>query len=45
MYTDKLDDTVNKYSITYHSTIKKKPIDVRSSTYIDFDEKSNKDDS
>ena len=26
---DKLDDTVNKYSNTYHSTIKMKPVDVK----------------
>ena len=33
---DKLDDIV-KYNNTYHSTIKTKPVDVKSSTYIDFD--------
>ena len=36
MYLDKLDDIVNKYNNTYHSTIKMKPVDVKSSTYIDF---------
>ena len=36
MYTDKLDDIVNKYNNTYHSTIKMNPVDVRSNTYIDF---------
>ena len=35
MYTDKLDDIVNKYNNTYHSTIKMNPVDVRSNTYID----------
>ena len=35
MYIDKLDDIVNKYNNTYHSTIKIKPADVESSTYID----------
>ena len=30
---DKLDDIVNKYN-TYHNTIKMKPVDVKSSTYI-----------
>ena len=35
MYIDKLDDTVNKYNNTYHSTINMKPVDVKSSTYID----------
>ena len=33
---DKLDDLVNKFNNTYHSAIKMKPIDVKSSTYIDF---------
>ena len=32
---DKLDNTVNKYNKTYHSTIKMKSADVNSSTYID----------
>ena len=32
---DKLDDIVNKYNNTYHSTIKMKPADVNSSIYID----------
>ena len=36
-YIDKLDDIVNKYNNTYHKTIKIKPFDVKSSTYIDFD--------
>ena len=36
MYIDKLADIVNKDSNTYHSTIKIKPIDVKSGTYIDF---------
>ena len=30
VYIDKLDDTVNKYNNTYHSTIKMKPVDVKS---------------
>ena len=34
---DKLDDRVNKYGKTYHSLIKLKPPDAKSSTYIDFD--------
>ena len=34
--TCKLDDIVDKYNNTYHSTIKIKPIDVKSSTCIDF---------
>ena len=28
LYIDKVDDIVNKYNNTYHSTIKMKPIDV-----------------
>ena len=36
MYKDKVDDVVNKYNNTYHSTIKMKPGDVKSNTYIDF---------
>ena len=35
MYIDKLDDIVNKYSNTYHNTMKMKPDDVNLSTYID----------
>ena len=35
MYIDKLDDIVNKYNNTYHNTIKMKPFDVKSNTYID----------
>ena len=29
VYIDKLDDTVNKYNNTCHSTIKMKPVDVK----------------
>ena len=35
VYIDKLDDIVNKYNNTYHDTIKVKPVDVKSNTYID----------
>ena len=34
MYTDKLDDAVNKYNNKYHSKIKMKPVDVKKNTYI-----------
>ena len=44
VYINKLDDTVNKYNNTYHSTIKVKPINVKSSTHFDFDKKNNKED-
>ena len=35
LYINKLDDIVTKYSNTFHTTIKMKPIDVKSITYID----------
>ena len=35
VYIDKLNDIVNKYNNTYHKTIKVKPVDVKSSIYID----------
>ena len=41
MSIDKLSDIVNEYNNTYHSKIKMKPIDVKSSTYIDFDKENN----
>ena len=43
VYIDKLYDIMNKYSNTYHRTIKLKTVDVTSSTYIDFNEKNNKE--
>ena len=36
VYLDKLYDIVTEYNNTYHSTIKLRPVDVKSSTYIDF---------
>ena len=33
-YIDKLNNIVNKYNNTYHRTIKVKPVDVKSNTYI-----------
>ena len=44
LYTDKLVDIINEYNNTYHRTIKMKPIDVKSSTCIDFYKKNNKKD-
>ena len=41
VYVDKLDDIVNKYNNTYHSTIKMKPFGVKSNTYIDFSKEIN----
>ena len=34
VYIDNLDDIVNEYNNAYHSTIKMKPVDVKSNTYI-----------
>ena len=42
-YIDKLGELVNEYNNTY-STIKVKPVDVKSSTYIEFHVKNNKED-
>ena len=39
VYIDKLDDVVNKYNNTYHSTIKTKPVDVKTNTYIGSNKK------
>ena len=36
VYIDKLEDIVGEYNNTYHRTIKKKPVDVKDNTYIDF---------
>ena len=41
VYFDTLDDIVNKYGNTYHSTIKMKLVDVKNNTYINFGKKSN----
>ena len=41
LYIDKLDDIVNKYNNTYHDTIKMKPVDVKSNTYIDSSNEMN----
>ena len=32
---DKLDDIFNKYNNTYHNRIKMKPVDIKTSTYIE----------
>ena len=44
VYIDKFHDIVDKYNSTYHTAIKMKPIDVNSSTYIDFNRENNKED-
>ena len=43
VYIHKLDDIVNKYEKTYHSTIKVKPVDVKSNAHIDFSKENNKE--
>ena len=40
-YIDKLDNIVNEYNDTYHTTIKIKPVDVEENTYIDFNKEGN----
>ena len=44
VYIHKLDDMVNKYSNTYHTTSKIKPIDVKLNTYINFNKENNEQD-
>ena len=44
VYIDKLEDIVNKYSNTYHSTIKVKPVDVKLNTYINSSREINDED-
>ena len=41
VYTDQLDDIVNKNDNTYHSTIKMKPVNVKSNTYINSSKEVN----
>ena len=41
VYIDKLDDIVDEYNNTYHTTIKMKPIDVEDNTYINISKKIN----
>ena len=45
IYVDKLDDIVNKHNKIYHSTSKRKPVNVKSSTYFDLNKENNKEDS
>ena len=44
MYIDKLDNIVNQRNNTYHSTIKIKHANVKSSTYFDFNKENEKGD-
>ena len=40
VYIEKVDDKVNKCNNTYHSTIKVKPVDVKSCTYTGFNKEN-----
>ena len=40
-YHDKVDDIVNKYNNRYHSTIKMKPLDVKSNTFTNSSKEIN----
>ena len=44
VFINKLDDIVDKHNNTYHSTIKMRPVDVKSSTYINSSEEINDED-
>ena len=44
VYIDKLDDIVDEYNNTYHTTIKMKPIDVKDITYINTSKEINNKD-
>ena len=41
VYIDKLEDIVNKYNNTYPTTIKMKPVDVESNTYVNSSKETN----
>ena len=44
VYIDKLDDIVDEYNNTYHTTIKMRPIDVKDKTYINTSKEINNKD-
>ena len=44
VYIDKLDDIVDEYNNTYHTTIKMKPIDLKDNTYINTSKEINNKD-
>ena len=44
VYIDKLDDIANKYNNTYNSTMKMKPVDIKSNPYIDSGKEINEKD-
>ena len=44
VYFDVLNDIVDKYNNTYHKTIKMKPIDVKSDSFVEYNEECNEKD-
>ena len=44
VYIDKLNDIMDEYNNTCHTTIKMKPIDVKDNTYIDLGREVNDND-
>ena len=44
-YFDVLNNIVDKYNNTYHKTIKMKPIDVKSDSFVEYNEEANARDS
>ena len=44
LYINNLADIVNQFNNIYHSRIKMKPVDIKSSTYIGFNKEDNKED-
>ena len=42
VYSDVLDNIVDEYNNIYHKTIKMKPIDVKSDSFAEYNEESNK---
>ena len=44
VYHDVLDDIVDEYNNTYHKTLKMKPKDVKSDSFAEYNEESNKKD-
>ena len=41
IYIDKWDDIVDEYNNAYHRSIKMKPVDVKDTTYINFEKEAN----
>ena len=44
VYIDKLDDIVDEYNNTYHRTIEMKPVNIKDTTYINFEKEVNNKD-